>query len=177
MTRFEPGTTLQRRVVLHGQLWFAQPAVVVHDDGDVLAIRVDPGSAFHFPDHPHGPHPWSGRTDWGETIVLQLYRAGDLYSAWKVFAHDGTFRHWYVNFEAPVIRSSTGIDTDDHGLDLIIRADGTREWKDVTDLHHQRTEGRITEQTVIDVLCAAAGVEDALRDGDHWWRDWDDWTP
>ena len=85
---------LQRREVLHGQLWFAQPAVVVHDDGDVLGIRVD----------------------------------------------------------------------------------GTREWKDVTDLHHQRIEGRITEQTVIDVLCAAAGVEDALPDGDHWWRDWDDWT-
>ena len=37
-----------------------------------------------------------------------------------------------------------GIETDDFGLDLIVYPDGSREWKDVEDLHHQRVEGRVS---------------------------------
>lgn len=177
MTRFDSGDVIQRREVLHGEVWPTQPVRVVHDDGEHLAVRLDPGSAFTFPPHAFGLHPWAHQSAWGDSIVLQLYRTRDLYSAWKIFEHDGTFRHWYINFEAPVVRGSGHIDTEDYGLDLIIEDDGRREWKDVTDLHHQQVEGRTSAQTALTVLAAAAEVEADLDAGDLWWSGWNDWTP
>jgi hypothetical protein len=177
MSLFQPGAIIERREVLHGELWLSCPMTVVHDDGQHLAIRLDPGAPFTFPPHPFGEHPWARHSHWGDSIVLQLYRSGDLYSVWKFFEPDGTFRHWYVNFEAPLHRGSGGIDTDDYGLDLVIDPHGERQWKDVTDLHHQRVEGRISHETVLDVLAEAARLETALDDGDLWWAPWSDWLP
>ena len=68
---------------------------------------------------------------------------GDRYGVWKFFETDGTFRHWYVNFEAPIVRHDDGFDTDDHGLDLIVHPDGRREWKDVE--RPQRPDDRGTD--------------------------------
>ena len=110
-------------------------------------------------------------------MVLQLHRAGDHYAVWKFFDPAGTFLHWYVNFEAPVVRRPDGFETDDHGLDLIVHPDGRREWKDVADLHRQRVTGRIDERTVGLVLAAAADVTDQLDANTHWWSPWDGWTP
>lgn len=109
--------------------------------------------------------------------MLQLFRSGDLYSIWKFFDPDGSFRHWYVNFEAALKRGPGYIDTDDYGLDLVVDASGQRSWKDVSDLHHQRTEGRISPQKVLDVLAEAAHVEAALDRNEHWWSSWEDWSP
>lgn len=177
MDMFQTGQVIERREVLHGELWLTSPVTVVHDDGDRLAVQLDPGSTFTFPSHSFGVHPWARHSQWGGSIVLQLHRAGDLYSVWKFFTPEGSFRHWYINFEAPLSRGPGHIDTNDYGLDLVIDADGQRHWKDVTDLHHQRTEGRISAQTVLDVLADAAHVEAALDRGEHWWSSWADWSP
>jgi hypothetical protein len=153
------------------------PVTVVADDGDVLAVRLDPGSIFTFHEHPIGPHPWGGFTHWGGSIVLQLHREGDHYSVWKFFEPDGTFRYWYLNFEQPVVRLDRAFDTNDYGLDLIIHPDGRREWKDVEDLHGQRVQGRITIETVAAVLAEAHKVVAMLDADDRWWAGWDDWQP
>jgi hypothetical protein len=174
---FTPGEVISRREVLHGDLWLSHRVTVVADDGDVLATRLDPGSVFTFPEHPFGPHPWSAHPQWGGSVVLHLSRADTAYGVWKFFETDRTFRHWYVNFEPPAVRVPGGYETDDHGLDLIIWPDGRREWKDVEDLHHQVAEGRITPDTVGEVLATAAEVVALLDEDRRWWSDWDDWTP
>jgi hypothetical protein len=174
---FRPGETVSRREVLHGHLWLSHPVTVVADDGDVLATRLDPGSAFDFPEHPFGPHPWRTHSQWGGSIVLHLSRAGTAYGVWKFFEADGRFRHWYVNFEPPSTRVPGGYETGDHGLDLVVWPDGRREWKDVADLHHQRVEGRISLETVAEVLGTAAEVVDLLDADRRWWSAWDAWTP
>lgn len=177
MRLFRPGHVIERREVLHGELWLSSPVTVVHDDGERLAVRLDPGSKFVFPDHPFGVHPWAAHSEWRGSIVLQIYRMGDLYSVWKIFEPDGTFRHWYFNFEAPLERGADHIDTDDYGLDLVVDPAGRRHWKDVTDLHHQRIEGRIADHTVLDVLAEAARVESSLDETETWWSPWNDWSP
>jgi len=174
---YEPGSIVQRFEVLHGRVWMQHPVTVVSDDGTTLAVRLDPGSRFLFPPHPFGPHPWSSHPAWASTVVLQLHRTGDHYGVWKFFDSHGTFLHWYVNFEAPVVRGRDGFETDDHGLDLVVHPDGRREWKDVPDLHRQRVSGRIDEATVGLVLAAAADVTEQLDAGTPWWRAWDDWSP
>lgn len=75
------------------------------------------------------------------------------------------------------VRGSDHLDIDDHGLDLIIEPDGQRRWKDVEDLHHQRTQGRIDLNTVGGALAAAAEVSSPLDSNNHWWKAWDDWEP
>lgn len=177
MHRYSPGARLVRREVLHGRVWLENPVTVVSDDGDVLAIRLDPGSAFTFHDHPLGPHPWSAFTQWSGPTVLQLMRTATAYAVWKFYEADGSFRYWYINFEAPIVRGADGFDTGDHGLDLIVHPDGRRQWKDVEDLHWQRLQGRIDLDTVTHVLSAAAEVTDLLDRDTQWWKPWGAWTP
>lgn len=124
MQVFQPGSVIQRFEVLHERVWMHSAVTVVSDDGEILAVRLDPGSEFTFPDHPFGPHPWSARAAWGETVVLRR-----------------------------------------------------REWKDVPDLHWQRDEGRIDQETVSAVLAAAAEVTDLLDSDTRWWDSWDGWAP
>ena len=80
---FVAGTHIARREVLHGLSWLEHPVEVVSDDGNVLAVLVVDGAPFTFPDHPFGPHPWSGASAWQGASVLQLHRSGDWYSVWK----------------------------------------------------------------------------------------------
>lgn len=174
--RYRPGSTIQRREVLHGELWMEHPVRVVDDDGTVLVVLLDSGSEFTFTEHPFGPHPWSHHTRWNGPQVLQLHREGDPYSVWKFF-DDGVFRYWYVNFEQPIVRREGGFDSDDHELDLIIHPDGRREWKDVEGLASLRRTGRLTLDQIGTVLEAAEGVSALLDSGERWWAGWDDWTP
>ena len=174
---FAPGTVVTRREVLHGDAWLEHPVSVVADDGETLAVRLDPGSRFDFPAHPFGPHPWSAHSAWGGTVVLQVNRPGTMYGVWKIFGADGEFRHWYINFEPPQVRRGQAVETGDYGLDLIVHPDGRREWKDVEDLHHQRIEGRISTQIVELVLAAAAELVDLLDADRRWWSSWDEWSP
>ena len=180
---FEPmhiyaaGSTIRRVEVPIGRVWLEQPVTVVSDDGLVLAVRLDPGSPFTFHDHPMAPHPWSAHDSWQASVVLQLLRTDDAYGVWKVFGTDGAFLHWYVNFETPIVRRPEAFEIDDHGLDLIVYPDGTRKWKDVEDLHHERVQGRFDVDTVVRILAAAAEVTDLLDSGTEWWKPWADWRP
>lgn len=173
---FEPGTTVVRRESLHGQPWLETPVTVVADEGDVLAVLLRPGAPFTFFDHPHGEHPWHGRSAWAGPTVLQLHRSGDAYSVWMFF--DGTdFSHWYVNFEAPLERWDGGFETGDHGLDLVIRPDGTAEWKDVHHLHTMLATARMAADEILGVLGSAQQVWSLLEQDQRWWADWDAWRP
>ena len=174
--RWEPGSEIVRREVLHGHLWLECPVTVIHDDGEVLVVLLEPGAPFTFHDHPFGPHPWRGHDAWGDTTVLQLHREGDAYAVWKFFDERG-FRHWYVNFEAPVVRHERSFDTDDHGLDLIVSPDGRRTWKDVQHLSEMVTSGRMTGEQVLGVLHAAAELSALLDRDARWWARWDTWSP
>jgi hypothetical protein len=173
---FVPGTTITVREVLHGEVWLHFPETVLSDDGDVLATVQDDGCPLTFPDHPFGPHPWSHQSAWQGTTVLKLRRDEAAYSVWKIFGADG-FRHWYVNFEQPVVRRDDGVDIDDHELDLVIEPDGASRWKDVEQLGPALESGRIGLEQVRAVLRAAAEVVGRLERDDRWWSPCDDWVP
>ena len=175
-TVFARGSTITEREVLHGQVWLEHPLTVVSDDGEILAALLEDGCPFMFPEHPFGPHPWAGVAAWTGPTVLQLRRTGDWYSVWKFF-DGGVLRHWYVNFDQPVVRGSDSIETDDHQLDLVIEPDGVARWKDVEDLGPSVSSGRMSVDQVLATLDAAAEVTDRLARDDRWWAPWDDWSP
>lgn len=165
-----------RQEVLHGHLWMEHPVKVIADDGNKLAVLLEPGSPFTFHTHPQGAHPWSAHAAWKGTEVLQLYRSGDLYSVWRIF-EDGVFRRWYLNFEAAIIRRGQAFETVDYGLDLLIEPDGSWVWKDVEGMNGMRREGRMTTAQIMDVLAAAESVVEDIGSNHRWWSSWDDWHP
>lgn len=175
MCRFAVGSTVQRREVLHDQVWMTMPVQVVADD-EVLAVWIEDGTPFTFLPHPFGPHPWSSNDRWTGSSVLQLYRPGDAYSVWAFFRH-GRFDHWYINFEMPYRRGDGFFDTDDHGLDIVV-LDGVWQWKDRQDVAEQVACGRLTPGEADAVWQEAEHVASALDNGSCWWIPrWQDWKP
>jgi hypothetical protein len=173
--RFEVGRVVQRREVLHGQVWLSTPVRVVADD-DVLAVWLAEGTPFTFPPHPFGPHPWSHRDRWNGTGVLQLHRPRDAHAIWAFF-QGAQLDFWYVNFQAPYRRGIDGFDTVDHGLDIVIQDDGWQ-WKDREDVAGQLASGRLTSAEAEAVWVEAERVSAALDRGERWWQHrWNDWRP
>jgi hypothetical protein len=177
VTVFEPGRVIERREVLHGLPWLVLPVQVVRDDGEELAVYVAEGTPFAFPDHPFGRHPWSQRTRWTDTSVLQVHRAGDAHAVWGMY-EQGVFAGWYVNFQAPLRRWSAGFDTLDHGVDMWIPNGASEwQWKDLEDVARLVQVGRITEDEARDVWSETERVAGSLRGGVRWWQHWDGWSP
>lgn len=173
---FEPGSAVRVVEVLHGAEWASWEETVVSDDGTTLASVQADGTAMSFPPHDY-PHPWGHLSAWTGTTVLKLRRDGEWYSVWKFFDADAAFLHWYVNFEAPVVRSADAVEVNDLQLDIVVPPEGPWRWKDVQDLAPSLASGRITRDEVLAVLAAAAEVADLLDRDDRWWAPWDDWTP
>jgi uncharacterized protein DUF402 len=173
---FSPGSEIERREVLHDATWLTMPVTVIDDDGDVLAVRIDPGTPMTFPAHPFGPHPWGGQSAWQGSTVLQLHRTGDWYAVWRLF-DGGRDLGWYINFEEPVRRGPTWFATADHGLDIVIAVDGSWQWKDVEDVDELVRIGRLTQAAADAVRARAAEVAADLDAGRRWWADWDSWSP
>lgn len=179
--RFQVGSTIVRREVLHGRPWMEQPVTVVHDDHGCLGVLLQPGSPFTFFEHPFGPHPWSGLSEWAGSSVLQLQRDGDAYSAWKFFDLQGAFTHWYVNFQEPLVRhvepdGGGHFNTADLGLDIVIPSDGSPwQWKDQGDPDVMVATGRISQSERERIRAEAATVAAQLDANTRWWSRWDDW--
>ena len=174
---FATGASVTVREVWAGEAWLESAEVVVGDVDGVLATLKRDGTPLAFPEHPGGPHPWSGQTHWQGTTVLKLRRPDEWYSVWRFFAADGAFQGWYVNFERPYVRRPDGFDIDDLELDLVVTPDGERRWKDVEHLHARLAEGRFAVEDLVHVLRAAAEVSALLDADERWWSPWDDWVP
>lgn len=178
MPSFRPGRSIRRREVLHGAVWLSVPMRVVADTDDLLALLVTEGSPMEFPDHPFGPHPWSSLDRWRDTDVLQLHRPGDGYAVWGIF-RGGVRSGWYVNFQRPFVRHAAAIDTLDHGVDIVVDADGRWAWKDREHVAEQVAAGRLTAAEAAEVWGEADRVAAELDAGpaSWWWATWSDWHP
>jgi len=176
--RFGAGTTIARREVLHGRPWSVIPMRVVADTGDQLALHLAEGTPLTFPAHPFGPHPWSFTDRWLDTDVLMLHRPGDRYSVWGFF-RVGVRTGWYVNFQRPLVRRPSGIDTLDHGVDIVVAADDRWEWKDREHVAEQVAAGRLSPAEAEAVWGETERVADLLDGGRAawWWAGWTDWHP
>jgi len=174
---FDVDDVIARREVLHGRPWLIAPVRVVDDTGEVLAVYLAEGTPLIFPEHPFGPHPWSGHERWSRTSLLQLHRPGDGYAVWG-FYEQLVFTGWYVNFEAPLRRWAAGFDTVDHGIDIWIPSGGPDwQWKDRDDVAELVRTGRLTEAEAAEVWAETERVAAALDRGEQWWNTWNGWLP
>jgi hypothetical protein len=179
--RWQAGDQIVRREVVHGRPWLGQPVIVVEDSAELLALFVPPGSALAFPegDWPGGLHPWHGRDHWRGHGVLQLQRPAEAHAVWVFWSGpDRALGAWYVNLQAPFVRTPVGVDTQDHELDIVVHADGSWVWKDEEKVDRWIDLGRWTPAEVEAIRAEGARIAAELDAGRRWWSDdWAAWEP
>jgi hypothetical protein len=155
------------------------PVEVVLDQADVLAVYIREGSPFTFPDEwPWGSaHPWSARGRWEGHGALVLHRPDDAYTVWAFWeGAERAFEGWYVNFQRPIERGATTLDTLDHEVDIWIPREGRWEFKDLDLLRDCVRLGRVTAEEAKAIRCNAERVAGLLDAGWRWWPpEWEAW--
>ena len=115
------------------------PHVLVEETPELAVLYIPPGTRGRKPrravlDDPsqlrtlrwdHVEHVWHG------SHALRLLRPAVAHCLYLFWAEaDWAFEGWYVNLQAPFVRSRVAFDTRDHALDLVVEPDGTWRWKD-----------------------------------------------
>jgi hypothetical protein len=174
---------VRREVLNDGRVWLELPVIVVQDDPGLLATYIAEGAPLRFPpgDWPtaDGRHPWHAHTSWVDHGVLMLQRPGEAYAVWVFWSGpDREFDCWYINLQEPFRRTSTGYDTQDLELDILVGFDGSWRLKDDEVLEERVREGRFTRDQVDAARTEAKRVTDDLDAGRKWWSDdWARWRP
>ncbi len=139
------GDTIVLRRLYGGRVRFAFAQTVVEERDGLVVSFLRPGTPGVLTgrdengrylqrwaqDLPAVPHVWE------RTSVLWLTPHGEPY-ALALFWDEGhaRFLGWYVNLQAPAVRTPIGLDTTDLALDVWVEPDGTWLWKDEDDLAH-----------------------------------------
>ena len=116
---------------------------------------------------------------WTGNHSLMVQQPEESYAVWLFWnAFDWSFAGYYVNLQAPLVRTTVGFDTADHLLDIVVAPDLTWEWKDEDEFAEARAAG-ILSPDVCEAAIAAS--ERAIVDitTKHWPFDGSliDWRP
>jgi hypothetical protein len=164
------------RDVHDGRVWRAQACRIVEETAELIALWIPRGTSTFLPIDREGRRIRIPGDDWELEPVeswmrdaVCLARPGRAHSIY-VFWRDGEFEHWYVNFERPLQRTPIGFDTFDEKLDLIVRPDGSYEWKD---------EDEFEQAAALRLVDADAVRAEADRVLEEWPfpTGWEDWRP
>jgi hypothetical protein len=156
------GDVVALREVWDGRVWKARPWVVVEDTSELLVLWIPRGARTVLPQQELPLGEWTFETGTFRTNAVRVTRPGQAHSILHFFDDDGTFTHWYVNLERPLVRFAAGFDVPDLFLDVVILADGSWHWDDEDELEHAVAAGLLGEDD--------AGA--ARREGEHVLAQW-----
>ncbi len=160
-TAWKPGDVALLQWRLGGQVRRIYPVIVVEDSPGLVALYLPAGTPIKLPVGPNGEPisralsfverfalPWRlGDGMWSGNSVLQLAQPGEARSTWGFWSGEHEeFRTWYVNLQAPLVRTRIGFDTEDHVLDLVVDRELNWRWKDEDELDEAVRVGRFTEE-------------------------------
>lgn len=174
-----------RREVHRGQVWSGIPTRAVQDTDDLLVLYLAPGTPLRFGAGPlateTGRHAWDCGEDprWEGHGVLMLQRPDDAHAVWVVWeGEERSHRCWYVNLQDPLRRTSIGVDTFDHELDVVVHPDLSWHWKDAELMDRTVELGRFTPDEVSAIWAEGERVVAMVEAGDPWWDPaWAAWVP
>jgi Protein of unknown function (DUF402) len=170
------GDVVALRDIWFGVVWRGVAGVVLEDGGSAAVFWIPVGAVSSYPVDVDGreiriPQPRfarGARRTKKPVVVVCETRAP--WTLWHFFREDGTFDHWYVNFEHYLGRSAIAYDSVDHKLDLIVRSDGGVEWKDEDELEQAARLG------LVDAAAVRADAERVLAQP-PWPTGWERFRP
>jgi hypothetical protein len=138
--RWNAGDVVVRRDIWAGKPWHAIPGIVVEDSGDRLITFVPAGSdrAYMIPNVEDTPAMFAalqqGEWDLGlgkrYNHTLAINTTGHRSSVLLFWTPSWEFISWYVNIEAPFVRTAIGYDSTDWHLDVVLEPQTEPRWKD-----------------------------------------------
>jgi hypothetical protein len=149
METWQPGHQIALRGIVHKRVWIAHSVTIVQDKPELLIAYLEPGAPCKIPEGLIGRKysgAANGRSRWDEQdsgdwqladwiwehrralILMPPARYYAVYLFWS--GENEIFEGWYVNFQMPFKKTPWSIDTLDLEIDLIIRPDGSWQWKD-----------------------------------------------
>lgn len=160
--KWDYGDVVALRYVPSGSARWIKPVRVVEDTAGCVALYLAADTPLKKPVHRHTGEQINRRLSyierfsidwvlgdgvWADNAVLMLTRPGTAHSFWAFWrGHDWTFLGWYVNFQDPLRRTDSGVDTADHVLDLVIDPDlRSWRWKDEDEFEEACSVGRFTD--------------------------------
>ena len=178
-------TIVLRWVKSTGIIWGGYPVAVVNDSDDLLALYFPVGTVYRsLP-----PPPREGEAaravaacmtslpakldyqdhTWERNHILRLMFPARSYSIWLAWEERSwEFAWYYVNLEAPYIRTPLGVDTQDHVLDIVVRLDRTWYYKDDDQLQSWVDAGLVATEASKAVRAEARHVASTIdRWGSH----------
>lgn len=168
-----------------GQLQAALPMHVVQDGPKLVVAWLAPGTQIMYWALPDGRDPRvlpvserfttalsTAERTWQGHGVLRVIPIAEPYQVIHFWNHDGTFAGWYVNLEAPKIRSGARLDTVDWHLDLWISAEGTPTWKDEDEAQAAVAAGHFRQQDLDRAWSTGQAIVDRLGDWPSVIGDW-----
>jgi uncharacterized protein len=166
---------------------WALPHVLVEDGAERVALYAGPGfrgaRPARFVDD-YIEQLATGAWDFEEHVwhthhVLRLTPLARAHSMDLYWDEAWAFRGWYVNLQAPLVRSRFGFDTADHALDVVVRPNRSWRWKDEDHLAALVERGVYTPTEAAAIRAEGKSVidrfDELLPTGCEEWRPDPDW--
>ncbi len=197
MKSWQPGDQIAIRGIVHNRVWIAHPVTVVQDTADYVVAYLVPGALCKvtrglierkWGGVPNGASRWDEQDAqqwemaehiWRQRRALILLPPEKYYAVfWFWEDETDTFTGWYINFQLPFQRTDQTLDTLDLEIDLIIRPDGSRQWKDEEEYQAGVRRGSISAEVAAAVADAQEEVLQLSTDGSPLFdRRWLEWRP
>ena len=166
-----PGTTVTLQECWKDQVWAARPLRVVDDNEARALLWMPKGTVRTIPGYPEGADASIARCDrtianlsassweyvehvW-DVSCLWVLEPNPYFGIWITWNEDHEHIGYYVNFQAPYVRTPIGIATMDYVIDIIVEPDLTWSWKDA-DEFEQIIDRSIFSTAVIDAVNRSA---------------------
>lgn len=169
------------------------PMTVVEDSTECIALYLTVGTPMLQPVHLDGSsiprmmpyEDWArlewrlGESEWHSTSRLFVARPGAAH-AFSAFwrGDDWTFLGWYVDLQAPFVRTEHGFDSEDYVLDIVIPTGDSWRWKDEDEFAAAQRVGRFSAERAAEIRAEGEAVIEAIE-ARGWPLDagWETWRP
>lgn len=193
---WQPGETVVVRYQArdHDVIASGYPMTCVEDTGDRVVLFFAHGTEYL--GYPHLPS--DGRAElvaaraelprkplrervplvWQNSMLRFFFpgRAFQIWAAWREDSWD--FAWWYVNLEAPPVRTAIGLDTRDHTLDIVATEELQWRWKDEDEAVARVEHGVDTAEFAALVRAEGEHVAELIdRRAAPFAEGWADWRP
>jgi hypothetical protein len=190
LRRWQPGDSIAVRDVYEGRILAAVAVVVVEDTPERLLAWLPEGSPLFLPADAQGRLVKSVDFDHLAELRWNGFGGGPLYlfpwgepfmfrATWDGSGPGRALDHWYVNLQTPPVRTSIGLDTHDHILDVIIQPDLTTwAWKDDEQFEAAVTSGRFSTGGASGIRAAGLRAVEMARNREPPFSEgWEEWLP
>lgn len=183
-----PGETVIVRDVYRGRVRSAVAMIVVFDVHDRVVLFLPRGAPFALPADRAGrltkdvlAFDHLAQIRWNAPEQILIARRGAAHAVIARFADTATreIREWYVNLQAPFVRTPRGFDTTDYALDVVISPDlRAWRWKDRDELARLIEAGHFSNDQAEEFYSEGRRViRSARREEAPFGDGWEHWRP